>query len=292
VRWLAVIALAGFAPLLPSPAPVSREVDNQGCVSCHSSVAAEHEKSLHAHAFSDASFQKGYRHEQKQFCRDCHMPEGSESAGVMCVTCHRPDPDGPIIGPRVSSGTHAVAATPDFGTRACVRCHDFSFPDSEPLGSKGKMQRTAEEHAGGESCATCHMPSHTFAVSRNRDLLASAVMVRASRNADGAAVFALSARGVGHAFPTGDLFRRLVLRARAGRTTLEYPFWRTFRADPAGRRFEASDNRLAPEQRVTVPLDAPVEWEVVYQRVTAVAQTPPYDVDIEAELPLVRGSLR
>jgi hypothetical protein len=155
------------------------------------------------------------------------------------------------------------------------------------------------------------MPSHTFDVSRNRDLLASALEVRAVRNGNGDAMFTLTARGVGHAFPTGDLFRRLVLRATAARSSggnsssdppvragdgrrvaLEYPFWRTFRADSEGRRFEVTDNRLAPSQRVTVPLEGPLEWEVVYQRVTAVAQTPPYDIDVEAELPLVRGSLQ
>ena len=32
-------------------------------------------------------------------------------------------------------------------------------------------------------------------------------------------------------------------------------------------------------------------WEVVYQRVTGVAQTPPFAVAVEAELVLARGTL-
>jgi hypothetical protein len=131
-------------------------------------------------------------------------------------------------------------------------------------------------------------------------MLARALVVTTSRDEGEHAVFELSSRGVGHAFPTGDLFRRLVLRvvpkgAPRGSRPVEIPFWRTFRAaesdDGTLARYEASDRRLAPSQRVVIPVTVELTWEVAYQRITSVEQTPPFGVDVEAETILARGRL-
>lgn len=318
---------------VPMPGPAgsayargTREADDARCVRCHGAVAQEHQGSLHAKAFVEPSFQKGYTMEPIAFCRSCHAPEQApvtepdtfaRSHGVACVTCHQPGASGAVLagpsrgarGANATAAPHAVLRVDDLGTRACVSCHEFAFPNARGLGGKGLMQKTVTEHAASaqreQSCASCHMPSdasgrrsHRFTASRDFALLSAAVDVKASRDANGHVAFSLSSRGVGHAFPTGDLFRRLVLRVKTPRGTREQAFGRTFRAtrDAAGTttRFEASDSRIAPSQRVELALGgAPGDcaWEVVYQRVTGVAQTPPFAVAVEAEVLLAHGTL-
>jgi hypothetical protein len=314
------------APATAAYARGAREADDAACVKCHAAIASEHEGSLHAKAFTDASFQRGYAAEPAAFCRSCHAPEQApasepdafaRSHGVSCVTCHRPDASGAVLAAAARPGAdksasrspHAVTRVDDLGTRACVSCHDFAFPGAAALGEKGRMQKTALEHAASEardrSCASCHMPrsergraSHRFTASRDATLLSAALDVRASRDDDGRALFVLASRGVGHAFPTGDLFRRLVLRVKTPRGVIEHPFGRTFRAsrDASGAivRFESSDARLSPSQRVALPIPgAPgdLAWEIAYQRVTGVAQSPPGGTDVEDEIILARGTL-
>lgn len=318
------------AGLGPPSARAAREADEAACRKCHAGVAAEHDGSLHARSFTDASFQRGYTMEPAGFCRSCHAPEASPEAepdafarshGVACVTCHRPDPGGPVLAspegkgrerPGADAAPHAIARVDAFGTRACVACHEFAFPGAAGRGEKGLMQKTATEHAASASraqtCASCHMPrgergrsGHVFAASRSPATLARALDVTASRDAAGRAVFVLTARDVGHAYPTGDLFRRLLLRVKTARGTIEQPLERTFRAarEPDGTtvRFEATDTRLAPSRRVEIPLAGAAgaagdaSWQVLYQRLTGVAQTPPFGVMIEDEVVVAHGAL-
>jgi hypothetical protein len=86
------------------------------------------------------------------------------------------------------------------------------------------MQSTVTEHArstfAAVTCAECHLPreadghrSHRFDVSRNTALLRGAIAMASRRTPSGVAV-ALTTREVGHAMPTGDLFRRLRLVVR------------------------------------------------------------------------------
>lgn len=317
-------ALGEGSPRMPGPATASyergaRERDDAACTRCHGSIAREHEASLHARSFTDESFQKGYAIEPEAFCRSCHAPESKPDAqpdafarthGVSCVSCHAPSgaANGAVLASpstRASSAPHAITRVPDFGTRACTSCHDFAFPGAEAHGEKGRMQKTAREHAASpdrdRSCASCHMTrgeghaAHGFAVASDRTLLASALDVLAARDPDGRARFVVSARGVGHAFPTGDLFRRLVLRVKTPRGPIEHAFERRFRAerDASGApvRFETVDTRLSPSRTVVLAAPAGSTWEVVYQRVTAVAQTPPFAATVESEMVLSKGSL-
>lgn len=325
-----VSAEADGRPALHLPAPAtssyvrgSRERENARCVSCHAGIAREHDGSLHAQAFVEPSFQKGYAIEPVAFCRSCHAPEHvpssepdtfAKSHGVACVTCHVPDANGSIVTgearERPSNAPHAITRVENFGTRACTSCHEFAFPNAANLGEKGSMQKTATEHAGSahadRTCASCHMPTnengrrtHGFNASRDATLLANALDVQATREKSGHLVFVLSSRGVGHAFPTGDLFRRLVLRLKTARGVREQPFERSFRArrdvvTGTTARFEASDTRLAPSRRIELDVAAPeggCTWELVYQRVTGVGQTPPFTVDVEAETVLAHGTL-
>jgi hypothetical protein len=312
---------------MPHPATQSyargdRAQRDRACERCHEDVAREQRASLHRASFEDGSFQHGYAIEPTSFCRSCHAPEGhpddepdafARSHGVSCVTCHLPEgSDVVLAAPAGADGRarpgppHAIERVASFGTRACAACHEFAFPGATHLGAQGLMQATMREHlaaAPAQTCSECHMPrtesgrrAHGFAASRDPPMLARALAVRAERTDEGAS-FLLTARGVGHAFPTGDLFRRLVLRVRTPRGRVERPFGRTFRSardEVHGVvRFQASDHRLAPaaSAHVELPPGEHATWEVAYQRITAVGQTPPFAVTVEAETILARGAL-
>lgn len=299
----------------------AREAANAGCVRCHAGVAATHDGSLHAASWTDPSFQRGYAIEPTAFCRSCHAPESAPQAepdawaravGVTCVTCHSPEGTRGVLASartnEISHAPHEIVRLDDFGTRACVACHDFAFPGAASLGARGRMQKTALEHAESSDrarpCASCHMPrvptraTHAFAASRDLPALTAALDVTAVRDPQtDHVVWTLTSKGVGHAFPTGDLFRRLVLRVRTPRGTIERPFERSFRStrDATGAviRSESNDTRLRPAHpvRIDLPLPGPLSWQLLYQRITAVAQTPPFTPTLDDELILAQGRL-
>lgn len=251
---LAVAACAPSAPpgeaALPGPglgsvperASRAREVQ-EACEGCHVDIAAEWRASFHARSFTNAAFQASLAEENLPFCRRCHAPEAPPETwppehlaaiGVGCATCHlagqailaapATSPEGP---PRESP--HAVVRDARFATEAaCAGCHEFQFPAPATGGTPEKMQLTITEHEvssySDTACAGCHMPaagegakrhrSHAFLGSRSPAAQAQALRVEASRS--GASVrVALAPGEVGHAFPTGDLFRRLAVRAEA-----------------------------------------------------------------------------
>ena len=83
-----------------------------------------------------------------------------------------------------------------------------------------KMQTTWSEWLawkarGGEgTCQECHMPgkSHAFRGAYDRDFLRGALSLYLERE-QGKLVAVVGSRGVGHSFPTGDVFRHLRLWA-------------------------------------------------------------------------------
>ncbi len=281
-----------------SPASAS---ENERCTSCHADIAAEWSSSLHRSAFRDASFARGYAIERLAFCRSCHAPEAdprdepdawSADHGVTCTSCH---------GATVSAAHDATPAKrAALGVRVCAGCHEFGFPekDSDPRAPARAeparmMQRTAAEHASGPhaqtSCATCHLPkvgegasrhaSHRFGITRSREALAAALTASGRRDG-GAFVLDLAPKGVGHAFPTGDMFRRLRVVVEVGpdgaepTARFERRLARTF-GMVKGRRAEIEDTRLFGPTAFTFPLPPaaegqPVRFRVGYQRLVNV----------------------
>ncbi|MEZ4311072.1 MAG: multiheme c-type cytochrome [Polyangiaceae bacterium] len=115
------------------------------------------------------------------------------------------------------------------GPWGCASCHEFAFPGARRGPAPLLMQSTVSEHARSahrdKPCASCHMPErrgpagahrdHTFSASRDPDLVRSAVEIREELREGGSLRLALTPGRVGHAFPTGDMLRRLSLTIEA-----------------------------------------------------------------------------
>ena len=331
------VALAPPAePDLPRPhrARGARAVkENADCVDCHAEEAREWERSRHRQAFTNRAFADAFAIEPAGFCADCHAPEAdvrpvagpASRLGVGCVTCHV-DNDGSVIavargGAADDDAPHAVRRSAGFGTAAaCSGCHEFRFPTARPGATDDGafMQTTAREHArspaADRSCASCHMPSkagrrsHEFGVVRDPEWLRESLSATASLDAAGALEITLSQTAPGHAFPTGDLFRRLEvgaeLRGPQGQVLLRRVRYLERHLEisrSSGARELVEDDRVFFEPRV-VELDlhpsggaAPptaIVWWVKLQRV---AQTfdgrDPSAAIIESEVPLYRDTL-
>lgn len=222
----------------PTAAPAEgRLAANEACERCHPVIAAEWRSSQHRTAFSDADFTRAFRREPTAFCQSCHAPEADPRAdvslaaadvGVGCVTCHVPHGADAAVLARHASGRaeHAVRASADFvHVAGCASCHEFDFASRPGLA----MQSTVSEHArsrfADRGCGECHMrevgegrerhTDHAFAASRDPDMLRAAVIAEAERIDAERIRIRLAPGEIGHAFPTGDLFRRLLVVAEA-----------------------------------------------------------------------------
>lgn len=292
---------------------------NAACERCHPEIAAEWRQSLHRQAHSDPAYQRALASEPRAFCRRCHAPHADPAqlatgwaaeSGVACVTCHVP---GRLFRPQISdvqvlAGTgaevgvglapsglapHDLIRDPQFSADgACQGCHEFAFPDGHARRRPELMQSTLSEHRqsplASESCIACHMPrtasarrSHRFASSHDPQQLRAALRVTATRPTPTLVRLELTPQRVGHALPTGDLFRRLSLRAwgraasgqRLGeQRLLQRHFGLERQLGGAWVRVTARDDRLTGPTAIDLPLDAalagrPLRWQVRYQRV-------------------------
>lgn len=264
-------------------------------------------------------------------CRSCHAPEADPSAdapaelsqlGVGCVTCHL---SGEVVlaAPRAEAGPerapHRLQRDARFASvGACASCHEFAFPDTLARPRPELMQSTVSEHARGKfaglACATCHMPKdgtrrqHGFSRQRRESSLKDAIVVRARRISSRRVELELESVGVGHAFPTGDLFRRLEISVEAvgddyASVTRSVRYLaRHYR--PLGKvgvpRRVIHDDRLGADgtRRALVELTLapaadgfPLAWRVAYQRVEHPAGVSDESAVIESEVTLAQGEL-
>ena len=317
-------------------AHADRIAQNASCAGCHPDIAAEWTRSLHKNAWRDPVFQKAYAVEPVAFCRGCHAPESdpahepearAQTVGIGCVSCHV-DAAGIHAARANPSAQHAVVVDASLATPTlCARCHQFDFPAESHQVHPEPMQDTVAEHARGDKattpCQGCHMPvvdgpegrhrSHSFSVIDDPQLLAKAVKIEAARERGGVRI-TLTADRVGHAFPTGDMFRRLEVRARTVdehgttlATATPVTLARTFEdrpRDPLAEeldlmRVEAEDTRVPPPGRgsrvVTLALPDPgdriIAWSVVYQRMSTPMAAAFGVSQVLDEIPLAAGTL-
>ncbi|MFO0591839.1 MAG: hypothetical protein U0441_30105 [Polyangiaceae bacterium] len=271
--------------------------------------------------------------------RDSHAPAAAlEKAapaaviamGVGCVTCHVTEDGAILAAPReggsadsASPRGHAVRRSRAFAAAGgCAGCHEFPFPRGVVGKDDGDfMQTTVREHARSKGadrgCADCHMPlvsgrrSHAFAEVRDPAWLRERLHASAARVDEGTVRITLVQSDPGHAFPTGDLFRRLAVgcevRSSRGEVLardVRYPrrhfdvttgmFGRVLTADD--RVFDAPVeidlDVSAAAERIAPGGGAKVRWWVIHQRVaTAGAGPNPEDAKVESEVPLHRGEM-
>lgn len=309
--------LPGPVPL-PGPGQANAQLAqklNAACERCHPEIAAEWRQSYHRQANSDPAFQRALADEPRAFCRRCHAPHADPTqaaagwaadSGVACVTCHVPGRllRAPLADVQVLAGARTGPEPPGLAPHellrdarfssdgACQGCHEFSFPDGHARRRPELMQSTVSEHRqsplAGESCIQCHMPrtasgrrSHSFASAHEPQQLRAALRVTATRPTPTLVRLELAPQRVGHALPTGDLFRRLSLRAwgqaadgrRLGQQRLlKRHFGLERQLGGAWVRVTAYDDRLTGVTAIDLPLDAalagrPLRWQVRYQRV-------------------------
>ncbi len=214
---------------------------------------------MHHASFSSPDFQRSYRAEPRPYCVACHAPLASAADGVGCVACH-------VVAPGHTAATNRTQAT----TKGCAGCHDFDVP-----GSSAILQGTEREHRlsafASTSCEACHMAAlgggrrdHRFDVSRNPRVLGNAIRVQYAHWYDGALVVALVSHGVGHRFPTGDIFRRLTVTVTAYDATGGLTAADTFHLhrDWDGHRGSVSAKRAESLEDDTRLTDAPRELRV------------------------------
>ena len=330
---LGVLALVGVG-LLPPPVPsqlaasapaVVDVLDNAGCVRCHEDAAREWIGSSHQTAFVESTFQVAHAIEPRAYCRACHAPEADPvlttvtpeaELGVACVSCHVRD--GEILagpdGPDRADSPHPVRR--DAGL-SCAPCHEFDFPDTPLRDRPLAMQSTVTEHAASRfadhACADCHMPqvdgarrSHRFEASRDPELLQSAVRIAAERISAGTVRITLRSGRIGHAFPTGDLLRRVEVGAVAIGPDGEGEPARRYLARHFGDRAQRSgivvrdelyDDRVPPGAPRVVDLEIPdatdrdVRWWVDYQRVAHQRTLDPRGATLDGNVVLAEGTL-
>ncbi len=313
-------------------------VENAKCVECHEQEAAEWRGSRHRLAFENRAFQEALAVEpalSASFCRGCHAPEADPTKppsaelaalGVACVTCHVTEPGAVVAPGHVAEQVpaddempHTVLRSPAFGhTGACASCHEFRFPFAPGDGDEAFMQTTLREHArsaaGDRSCASCHMPkrpggrSHAFDV-REPTWLRAALDLSVEGTERGSVIVSVAQKEPAHAFPTGDLFRRVevgaVLRSPNGqelaRTRQYLARHLVLQPGRAGRVLERDDRVFDDAARVEltlVPAKAPprgamVSYWVSFQRVAqAFDGHDPSRAEIESEVLLLAGTCR
>ena len=109
---------------------------------------------------------------------------------------------------------------------------------------------------------------HRFAAARDEAFVKSAVTVRATRTSPSTIEVTLAPAAVGHAFPTGDLFRRVRITAGGKQRFLARHFANRQELPGVVVRAEVGDDRVLAGER-SVVLDVPPEKtrvRVVYER--------------------------
>jgi len=180
------------------------------------------------------------------------------------------------------------------------------------------MQLTVREHHASPraavACTTCHMPevpavagvrrhtSHRFAASRDAAMIRSAARIAVDRRGSKLR-FSFTPDRAGHAFPTGDLFRRLrlvaELRGPGAPLRIESFLGRkTKRADPLGEGLVDNDDDrpFFDGQPSLVELDVgdasrPLDWRVLYERVEHPVSLDEADAVVEGVIEVARGEL-
>ena len=228
----------------PHPKTGKAMQSSEDCAGCHATVYRNWQKSRHRVALTNELYKESHAREPSPWCVNCHAPLrllGSEKTpyrgeeGISCLACHArggeiltgalPVPAKPALKGKLAHSYRIDAQFKD--ERLCENCHEFNFPTAASAMSEGKdfhytdqpMQSTVSEYRasafyGKVTCQGCHLfrdtaDSHTFPGGHALERLKKDLRVEAVRESEGSLTLRIYAQGIGHAFPTGDLFRTL-----------------------------------------------------------------------------------
>ncbi len=228
----------------PHPESGKAMQSSHDCAPCHTRVYRNWQNSRHKVALTNELYEESHAREPSPWCVNCHAPLrliGSEKTpyrgeeGISCLACH-------VRGGEILTGALPVPGNPaDKGKlahkyridtqfkdeRLCENCHEFNFPTAASAMSEGKdfhyteqpMQSTVSEYRGSAfygkvTCQGCHLfrdtaDSHMFPGGHALERLKKDLRVEVFRENAGSLTLRIYASAIGHAFPTGDLFRTL-----------------------------------------------------------------------------------
>jgi hypothetical protein len=220
------------------------------CEPCHSEQYEAWSQSRHKRSLDNPVFLDGFAAEPHPRCLYCHAPlEGQAKAalrrrsalvkerslasvpreslaheGITCVMCHVRDGAVMTANPNAVDEGHPLKLEPRLTDPVvCASCHEFlghevvngtSVLTDEKMQTTWSEWRAWRERGGQGTCQSCHMPgkSHAFRGAYDLEFLRGALVLRVEM-VRGQPVAVLESRGVGHDFPTGDVFRHLKLWA-------------------------------------------------------------------------------
>lgn len=279
-HWELPIPAQGPAPPAPPGAEAVADLSAQACGLCHPPQFDAWRESLHAAALSPGLLGQlgAFDGETLEDCLTCHSPrqemldqwwdqglEGAAAmAGVDCATCH--------VRGHLRHGPRDIPETPHGPVRAlalyreaafCAPCHQFDDSglsvNGKPLENTYVEWRQSRYAQDGVTCQDCHMPErrHEFKGIHDRETTRQGLTVHARRTGDGLRVRAGNT-GAGHALPTYVTPRILIrMGAADGEQALEHVIARRMRWSLDEGWVEIADDRLFPDQWVTLDLPLP-----------------------------------
>jgi hypothetical protein len=291
----------GLAPLDLGATPDDQRSAG-ACGECHSEIWDEWAASRHAVAWTNGIFQREFKLQPLDWCVRCHAPLAKrpgdirdtasvgpvESQGVNCAVCHLRDGQMLATSKRPDS-PHDTRVVPEMESADyCAGCHQFNFPfiDADHQVTRytdHPMQSTVAEFRAGErkdqpgECLGCHgnTPArHRLPGAHSVEVLQHAVQMDVCRVGASVAV-SVTNKGAGHAVPTGDLHRHLVLRvwrSSAPERLFEARIGRLFAPAPDSGKVITSDTSIQPGEsrrwsipsRSLGPTDEPLNAELRY----------------------------
>lgn len=209
------------------------ESSNQ-CKNCHKKEFDEWSFSMHKKSYSNFFFKEALKEEPRLWCLNCHAPfhelkeisnlkeDENLSEGIGCTICHVKD--GEIFGKRnrIDLKEHKVLEDKSLKNgELCKNCHEFNFTETHEPSirySNFPMQTTFSEFKEfqnvhkKDSCNSCHLKNslHDFSGPNDKIFLKKNVLMDFNlikENENYILKVKIKIPKIGHAFPTGDLFR-------------------------------------------------------------------------------------
>ena len=217
---------------------------SKDCGNCHKEIYKEWKTTRHRVAFTNELYKESHEREPLIWCVNCHAPmmkAGGDSLkiedrifteeGISCIVCHkRGDRILTAHTPSDPKEHEYIEVKEMKRSEFCENCHQFNFPvgtgnvpHKNFKYSNQPMQNTFTEWQmsyfyGKETCQDCHMQprdgykTHLFQGGHNKEYLAKTFSVNLEKITNTDVKLTLTAKRIGHAFPTGDFFRTLIVK--------------------------------------------------------------------------------